>query len=414
MARRWGRRNLGTRQRLNWSSPAFDVPKNILDRWRALGERGAKTRSSWQRRLSNLDAGKRAEFKRTLTGKLPADWQAKVVAYKDKLVADKPAIATRVASQNALGVLSDAIPELIGGSADLTGSNNTQAKGMQVANAENFGGRYFHFGVREHGMAAAMNGMALHGGIIPYGGTFLVFTDYCRPSIRLSALMQQRVVYVMTHDSIGLGEDGPTHQPVEHLAALRAIPNLHVMRPADAVETLECWAAAIANESGPSVLALTRQNVPTVRTAGGADNLCARGGYVLAEADGERQVTLVGTGSEIAIALKARELLAAEGVKAAVVSMPCWSLFDKQTGKYRREVLGPARTARIVVEAGIAMGWEKYIAGKGAFIGMTSFGASAPIADLYKHFNITPEAVAAAAKRLSKRFNQSLSKGRSP
>jgi transketolase len=389
----------GARQRLGWTAPAFEVPKTILDRWRALGERGVKTRSAWQRRLSNLDTAKRAEFKRTQTGKLPADWQMKVTAFKDKLVAEKPAIATRVASQNALGVLSDAIPELIGGSADLTGSNNTQAKGMQVANVANFGGRYFHFGVREHGMAAAMNGMSLHGGIIPYGGTFLVFTDYCRPSIRLSALMQQRVVYVMTHDSIGLGEDGPTHQPVEHLAALRAIPNLHVMRPADAVETLECWAAALANENGPTVLALTRQNLPTVRTAPNAENLCARGAYVLADADGERQVTLVATGSEVAIALKARELLAADGVKAAVVSMPCWSLFDKQTGKYRREILGPARTARIVVEAGVAMGWEKYIAGKGAFIGMSSFGASAPIADLYKHFNITAEAVAAAAKK---------------
>jgi transketolase len=255
--------------------------------------------------------------------------------------------------------------------------------------------------VREHAMAAAMNGLALHGGIIPYGGTFLVFTDYCRPSIRLSALMEQRVIYVMTHESIGLGEDGPTHQPVEHLASLRTIPNLTVMRPADAIETLECWMAALQNEGGPTVLALTRQNVLALRTQDVAENLCAKGGYVVAEAEGgERQVTLIGTGSEVQLAMKARELLAADGIRAAVVSMPCWSLFDKQTAKYRKSVLGPARLPRVAVEAGVAFGWERYLGSKGAFVGMTGFGASAPYADLYRHFGITAEAVADAAKKL--------------
>ena len=268
---------------------------------------------------------------------------------------------------------------MIGGSADLTGSNNTKTKALAPVTRDDFAGRYVYYGVREHGMAAAMNGMALHGGIIPYGGTFLVFTDYCRPSIRLSALMGQRVVYVMTHDSIGLGEDGPTHQPVEHLAALRAIPNLHVLRPADAVETLECWAAALENDGGPTVLALTRQNVPALRTTETAENLSARGGYVLAEAEGgERQATLIGTGSEVSLAMKARELLAADGIRAAVVSMPCWSLFDRQTAKYRKSVLGAARLPRVAVEAGVEFGWERYLGNKGAFVGMSGFGASAP------------------------------------
>ncbi|HJS31646.1 MAG TPA: transketolase C-terminal domain-containing protein, partial [Alphaproteobacteria bacterium] len=316
------------------------------------------------------------------------------------LAADRPTIATRVASHQALDALTPAIPEMIGGSADLTGSNNTKATGFAVVTRDDFSGRYIHYGVREHGMAAAMNGMALHGGVIPFGGTFLVFTDYCRPSIRLAALMGQRVIYVMTHDSIGLGEDGPTHQPIEHLASLRAMPNLHVMRPADAVETLECWQAALAREDGPTVLALTRQNVPSIRTQHSPENLTARGGYVIAGSKGERDVTLIGTGSELSIALKARDALGADGVDAAVVSLPCWSLFDRQTAKYRRAVLGPARCPRVAVEAGAAMGWEKYLGSKGAFVGMTGFGASAPYGDLYRHFGITPEAVAAAAKKL--------------
>jgi transketolase len=391
----------GARQRLGWSAAPFEVPAPVLERWREAGKSGAATRAAWQRKLEKLPAEKRAEFRRIMAGKLPKDWHQAVAALKSKLVAEKPAVATRVASQTALETLTVAIPEMIGGSADLTGSNNTKAKVQAPVARGDFAGRYIYYGVREHGMAAAMNGMALHGGIIPYGGTFLVFTDYCRPSIRLSALMGQRVIYVMTHDSIGLGEDGPTHQPVEHLAALRAIPNLHVLRPADAVETLECWATALENDGGPTVLALTRQNVPALRTTDGTENLSAKGGYVLAEAEGgERQATLIATGSEVSLALKARELLAAQGIRAAVVSMPCWSLFDRQTAKYRKSVLGAARLPRVAVEAGIEFGWERYLGGKGAFVGMSGFGASAPATDLYRHFGITPEAIAEAAKKL--------------
>jgi transketolase len=391
----------GARQRLGWSAAPFEVPAPVLERWREAGKSGAATRAAWQRKLEKLPAEKRAEFRRIMAGKLPKNWHQAVAVLKSKLVAEKPAVATRVASQTALETLTVAIPEMIGGSADLTGSNNTKAKVQAPVARGDFAGRYIYYGVREHGMAAAMNGMALHGGIIPYGGTFLVFTDYCRPSIRLSALMGQRVIYVMTHDSIGLGEDGPTHQPVEHLAALRAIPNLHVLRPADAVETLECWATALENDGGPTVLALTRQNVPALRTTDGTENLSAKGGYVLAEAEGgERQATLIGTGSEVSLAMKARELLAAEGIRAAVVSMPCWSLFDRQTAKYRKSVLGAARLPRVAVEAGIEFGWERYLGGKGAFVGMSGFGASAPATDLYRHFGITPEAIAEAAKKL--------------
>jgi transketolase len=390
----------GARARLGWSHPPFEVPGEVLQRWREVGAKGAEARALWRRRLSALPAERRAEFKRLQAAKLPAGWLDKALEHKARLAVEKPAIATRVASQQALDVLTAAIPEMIGGSADLTGSNNTKAKDFAVITRDDFSGRYIHYGVREHAMAAAMNGIALHGGIIPFGGTFLIFTDYARPAIRLSALMGQRVIYVMTHDSIGLGEDGPTHQPVEHLAGLRAIPNLQVMRPADAVETLECWAAALAREDGPSVLALTRQNVPAVRTTHVAENLSARGAYVVADAAGERDVTLIGTGSELSVALAARDRLAGEGIKAAVVSMPCWSLFDRQTAKYRREVLGPARVAKVAVEAGAGLGWERYLGAKGAFVGMTSFGASAPYGDLYKHFGITAEAVAAAAKRL--------------
>ena len=391
----------GARERLGWPSAPFEIPDAVLQRWREAGKRGAAARAAWQRRLDKLPAEKRAEFRRVMSGKLPKDWLQRVAELKDKLVADKPNVATRVASQTALETLTAAIPEMIGGSADLTGSNNTKTKALAPVTRDDFSGRYIYYGVREHGMAAAMNGMALHGGVIPYGGTFLVFTDYCRPSIRLSALMGLRVIYVMTHDSIGLGEDGPTHQPVEHLASLRAIPNLLVMRPADAVETLECWTAAIEQTDRPTILALTRQNLPTVRTQSHGENLSAKGGYVLAEAEGgERQVTLIGTGSEIAVALKARELLAAEGIRAAVVSLPCWELFDRQTAKYRRSVLGPARLPKVAVEAASPFGWERYLGSKGAFVGMSGFGASAPYADLYRHFGITPEAVAAAAKKL--------------
>jgi transketolase len=389
-----------TRKRLGWTAAPFQIPADILTDWRGFGTAGAAKRAAWERRVAKLDAPVRAEFRRVLDGKLPKGWVEACASYKAKLSADKPSVATRVASQNALEVLAAAVPELVGGSADLTGSNNTKAKAQAVVKPGAFAGSYIHYGVREHGMAAAMNGIALHGGLIPYGGTFFVFTDYCRPSIRLSALMNQRVIYVMTHDSIGLGEDGPTHQPVEHLAAIRAMPNVWTIRPADAVETLEAWQMAIARADGPSLLCLTRQNLPTLRTVPNEANLSAKGGYVLAEAEGERKATLVATGSEVAIAMEARKLLAAEGIQAAVVSMPCTQAFDAQTAKYRKETLGPSRVPRIVCEAGLGFGWEKYIDGKGAFVGMTGFGASAPAPDLYRHFGITAEAIAAAAKKL--------------
>ncbi len=293
------------------------------------------------------------------------------------------------------------LPSLIGGSADLTGSNGTRTTHHTAVAAGNFAGNYIHYGVREHAMAAAMNGLALHGGIVPYGGTFLVFTDYCRPSIRLSALMGQRVIYVMTHDSIGLGEDGPTHQPVEHLASLRAMPNVNVFRPADPIETAECWELALAASRTPSVLALTRQAVPLLRTEAAGENRSSKGAYVLAEAEGGgRDVTIVATGSEVGLAIDARALLAKDGVRAAVVSMPCWELFAAQPVAYRETVLGSA--PRIGVEAGVGFGWERWLGDRGAFIGMDGFGASAPAAKLYEHFGITPSKVAETAKRVAK------------
>ena len=391
-----------TRERLGWTNGPFEIPVDVLERWIAAGHRGAAARKSWDGRLSRMPAEQRAEFRRMQSGKLPRGLAEAVAAFKAKLFADKPSIATRVASQNALDMLAAQVPELIGGSADLTGSNNTKAKVQAPMTVADRGGRYVYWGVREHAMAAAMNGMALHGGTIPYGGTFLVFTDYCRPAIRLAALMGQRVVFVMTHDSIGLGEDGPTHQPVEHLAALRAIPNLAVFRPADAVETLECWQLALERQDGPSVLALTRQNLPALRTGGDAsENHCARGAYVLAEAEGgERQATLMATGSEVSLAMEARKLLAARGIRAAVVSMPSWELFARQSARYQRAVLGGSRVAKVAAEAALGFGWERHLGARGAFVGMSGFGASAPAPDLYRHFGITPEAVAEAAAAL--------------
>lgn len=335
-----------------------------------------------------------------MSGELPAGWAPALDAFMARMSADAPKLATRVASQKVLEVLTAAIPELTGGSADLTGSNGTKVAGHVAVTAEDFSGSYINYGVREHGMAAAMNGLALHGGLIPYGGTFLVFADYCRPAIRLSALMGKRVVYVMTHDSIGLGEDGPTHQPVEHLAALRAIPNLNVFRPADVIETAECWALALAAEGTPSVLALTRQGLPTQRTVHSQENLCARGGYVLAEAGAgasARKVTLLATGSEIEIAVKAREVLEADGIATAVVSLPCFELFIAQDDGYQDAVLAPG-TVRVAIEAAICQGWDRFIGPDDAFVGMNGFGASAPAGQLYEHFGITAEAVVAAVR----------------
>jgi transketolase len=338
----------------------------------------------------------RSEFERAIDGKLPENWHEAVATLKTEIAETKPKLASRQSSQKVLEALLPATPELVGGSADLTGSNLTYVKGMGTVSPGNYAGHYIHFGIREHGMAACANGMALHGGLIPYVGTFFVFTDYMRPAIRLCALMRQRVVYVLTHDSIGLGEDGPTHQPIEHLASLRAMPNLHVFRPADALETAECWELAIRRADGPSLLVLTRQALPAQRTDI-AENRTARGGYVLAEAEGARAATLIATGSEVPIAMDARAALAAEGIATAVVSLPCWELFAGQDEAYRAQVLGGA--PRIGIEAACGFGWERWLGPDGVFIGMTGFGASAPFEDLYRHFGITAEAVVAAVKK---------------
>ncbi len=387
----------GTRKALGWTSAPFEIPANVLDAWRVAGLRAAKDRAAWQKRLAAAPEALRSEFDRTQTGSLPNALHAEINKVKRAFTDEKKAVASRKASETTLQTLADVVPELVGGSADLTGSNNTRAKSQRSVTADDFGGSYIHYGIREHGMAAAMNGMALHKGLIPYGGTFLVFADYCRPSIRLAALMQRRVIYVFSHDSIGLGEDGPTHQPVEHLAALRAIPNLKVFRPADAVETAESWEAALKNADGPSAIALTRQNLETVRTKHTDENLSARGAYELAPADGEATATLIATGSEIGIALAARKLLQADGIPTRVVSMPSQELFNAQPAAYRDDILRP-NTVRVAVEAGIEMGWARYVGDKGGFVGMTGFGASGPYKELYKHFGITPEAVALAVR----------------
>jgi transketolase len=392
-----------TREALDWPYEPFVVPDAILEAWRAIGSQGAGERKSWQARHDVLDEPTREEFDRLMAGDLPDGWENALLDLKRKLADDKPKLATRQASRNTLDVLTAAVPEMVGGSADLTGSNLTRAAGAEAVTSDDFSGSYVYYGVREHAMAAVMNGIALHGGLIPFGGTFLVFTDYCRPAIRLSSLMHQRVVYVMTHDSIGLGEDGPTHQPVEHLTSLRAIPGLRVFRPADATETAECWALALASRDAPSILALTRQGVPAVRTDFISDNLCAKGAYVLAEANGARKVTILATGSEVEIALAAREQLQREGLGVAVVSAPCLELFEAQDKAYRESVLG-RDTLRVAVEAAASMSWDRYIAPDGIFVGMNSFGASAPAGALYEHFGITPAGVVDAIKaRLYKR-----------
>ncbi len=393
----------GAREALGWSHPPFVVPDDVLAAWRSASEVGVAAHHEWQERLEAASLSVRHDFERTDLGALPATWQKFCDEYRKGLLVEKPGWATRQASGNALEVLTAAIPELIGGSADLTGSVNTKTSSTQSIDTGDFVGRYIHYGVREHAMAAVMNGIALHGGFIPYAGTFMVFSDYMRPSIRASAMMNLRVVYVLTHDSIGLGEDGPTHQPVETLASLRAIPNLNVFRPADAVEVSECWDIALTSDVKPSAISLSRQGTPLLRQDV-SENLCAKGAYVLAEADGgagARKVTLMATGTEVAIAVAARDLLQGEGIPTAVVSMPCWELFDAQDEAYRQKVLGPG-TVRVAVEAALEQGWHKYIGEKGGFVGMTGFGASGPGPKLYEHFGITAEKIAAAAKaRLS-------------
>jgi len=384
----------GARERLNWPYPPFEIPDAIAAAWRKVGERGGKDRSAWSARLAAAPAEARQEFERRVSGELPKGWREAVRGIAQKFATEAPKLATRQASGMVLDALAPLMSELIGGSADLTPSNNTRAKSQKVLDASNYGGSYVHYGVREHGMAAAMNGLALHGGILPYGGTFLIFSDYCRPAIRLSALMGVRVLYVLTHDSIGLGEDGPTHQPVDQLASLRAIPHLRVYRPADPVETAECWELALEARGVPAAIALTRQTVPALRRDAG-ENRSARGAYVLAEAEGARRVTLLATGSEVGLAMAARDLLKQQGIAAAVVSMPCWELFDAQDAAYRRTVLGSA--PRVAVEAASPFGWERYVGSGGAVIGMTGFGASAPAEDLFRHFGITAEKVVEAA-----------------
>ncbi len=383
------------RKAMAWGHEPFTVPDDVLKSWRAAGRRGAKVRKAWEAKLSA--SSQTSEFERAMAGDLPAGAFEAVDAHIAKAEAEKPALATRQHSGAALEALIPAVPEMVGGSADLTGSNNTIVKGMGTFDIESYGGRYVHYGVREFGMAAAMNGMALHGGVIPYSGTFLAFADYSRPAIRLGALMGARVIHVMTHDSIGLGEDGPTHQPVEHLASLRAMPNLNVFRPADAVETAECWKLALEARTTPSLMALSRQKVPAVRTVVAGENMSARGAYQLAGAEHPAQVTIFASGSEVGVAMAARALLEAEGIGARVVSTPCWELFDAQPEDYRDAVIGET-DLRVAVEAGVRMGWDRFIGEDGVFVGMTGFGASAPFDVLYKHFGITAEAVAAAAK----------------
>jgi transketolase len=378
-----------TRENLRWPYEPFVIPEEILDAWRMVGKRAVPIREEWEKRLKA--SPQQEELERRLHGHLPAKWEAALQPLLKKFVSEKTSLATRQSSQLVLDALSPAVPELVGGSADLTSSNNTQAKDMMPITPQDFKGRYIHYGVREHGMAAAMNGITLHGGFIPYGGTFLTFTDYCRPSIRLSALMGLRVIYVMTHDSIGLGEDGPTHQPIEHLASLRAMPNLLVFRPADAVEVAECWALALSAPKTPSILALTRQKVPQVREDI-SQNFCSYGAYVLKESSKPRQVTLLATGSEVEIALKAQGILEGKGIATAIVSMPCWALFDAQDKAYRESVLGP-HTLRVAIEAASPLGWERYVGEKGIILGMHHFGASAPYERLYQEFGFTPEHV---------------------
>ena len=384
----------GAKKALGWNHLPFVVPEEIYVLWREAGARGGTARRAWLKRLAKHPM--RAEFERVMQGKLPEGWAEAMSAYKASLAEAKPKLATRQASQKALEVLVQAVPELVGGSADLTGSNLTLIKGMGDVTPGNYAGRYIYYGIREFGMAAAMNGIALHGGLVPYGGTFFAFTDYMRPAIRLAALMGTRAIHVLTHDSIGLGEDGPTHQPIEHLASLRAMPNVLVLRPADAIETAEAWEIAIKNTKGPSLLVLSRQAVPALRAAANG-NKTALGAYVIAEANGPRAATIIATGTEVALAMAAKKALAEQGVEVAVVSAPCFELFAQQSLEYRREVLGTA--PRIGVEAACGFGWERWLGPDGIFIGMKGFGASAPAEILYEHFGITQAAIMAAVKK---------------
>ena len=399
-----------TREALNWAHEPFKIPEDILDAWRIVGLKSCRNRKDWEKRFEALDPEVRGEFERRVRGDVPAGLDAAIKELKQQLVEDKPKMATRKSSETVLEVINAVVPETIGGSADLTGSNNTKTSQTEPLTPDDFSGRYIHYGVREHAMAAAMNGMALHGGVIPYGGGFLIFSDYCRPSIRLAALMGIRVVHVMTHDSIGLGEDGPTHQPVEQLAALRAVPNLLVFRPADTTETAECWQLALESMHTPSVLALTRQGLPAIRHEFSEENLCARGAYELAPGSDDAQVSIFASGSEVSIALDAKEALEDQGVSTRVVSVPSFELFAGQSTEYQAAVIGDA-PVRIAVEAAVKQGWERFIGNDGVFIGMQGFGASAPGDALFEHFGITPDAVVAAARAQLPKENESEDQG---
>lgn len=389
----------GARSALGWDAAPFEIPADVLSAWREAGEVGADAYAAWQQRFDAADAEVQAAFTRVMTGALPEEWVEAVrdlkMTYSETMVKE----ATRQSSAHALATLTAAIPELIGGSADLTGSNLTKTAALTPIQAGEYGGRYVYYGIREHAMGAIMNGLILHGGFIPYGGTFLVFSDYMRTPIRLSALMQQGVIYVMTHDSIGVGEDGPTHQPVEHLASLRAMPDVHVLRPADRVETLECWTLAVANRTVPSVLALTRQALPQIRTDYAQENLCARGGYVVRGGGLDDRAIIIATGSEVSLAVEACEQLAKEGIAVRVVSLPCMELFFEQPAAYRTQVLGN-NLPRVGVEAACSFGWHRIIGEGGVFIGMDRFGESAPAPEIYKHLGITTDAIMKAVRVL--------------
>ncbi|WP_298433095.1 transketolase [uncultured Jannaschia sp.] len=394
-----------TKRAYGWEAAPFEIAPDLKAEWEEIGARGSEARAEWEVRFAELGRGKRDQFERALRGEAPKKLSATIKAMKRQLVETKPKVATRRSSEMVLEIVNPIMPETIGGSADLTGSNNTLTDDMGIFTADNRAGRYIYFGIREHGMAACINGMALHGGAKPYGGTFFAFTDYARPAMRLAALMGIPSTFVMTHDSIGLGEDGPTHQPVEHLAICRATPNTNTFRPCDTTETAEAWELALTSTRTPSVLVLTRQGLPAQRTEFSNKNLVAQGAYVMAEAEGKRMAILMATGSEVHVAMAARDLLQQDGIGTRVVSMPCWELFEAQDEKYRKKIL-PAGPVRVAVEAAIRFGWDRWLYGergkreKGAFVGMHDFGASAPAGELFDHFGITAEAVAKAAREL--------------
>jgi len=385
------------REALGWPHPRFEVPSEILDKWRIAGLRSSAKRKEWETRFAEVDAETRGEFERRMRGDLPSGFVQAMHRFKRRMNEEQPKLASRKSSEMTLEEINAIVPETIGGSADLTGSNNTRTSQTAPITAGDYSGRFVHYGIREHGMAAIMNGMTLHGGLIPYSGTFLTFSDYCRGALRLSALMGIRVIHVMTHDSIGLGEDGPTHQPVEHLAALRAIPNLLVFRPADAVEVAECWQLALESRAAPSILALSRQNLPTLRLDEHDENKSARGAYEIAPASGEAKVTIYATGSEVEIGVAARKRLEAEGVPTRVVSVPSFELFRRQTAEYRRALIDDS-SLKIAIEAGVRQGWDELIGRHGLFVGMNGFGASGPGPELYQHFGITADAVVTAVR----------------